>query len=33
MWLVEIDVGPIMPAIAKLKVDANSGEILEYDIP
>ena len=33
IWLVEIDVGAIMPKIAKVKVDASSGEILEYDIP
>ena len=32
-WLVEIDVGPILPAVARVKVDASSGEILEYDIP
>ena len=32
-WLVEIDIGPIIPKIAKFKIDANSGEILEYDLP
>ena len=33
VWLVEIDVGLILPAIATVKVDASSGEILEYDLP
>ncbi len=33
IWLVEIDVGPLTPIIAKVKVDAKSGEILEYNIP
>jgi len=32
-WLVEIDVGPIFTIIAKIKVDAKSGDILEYTIP
>jgi hypothetical protein len=32
-WLVEVDVGPILPAIAKVKLDASSGDILEYNIP
>ena len=32
-WLVEIDVGPLFATIAKVKVDAKSGEILEYSIP
>jgi len=32
-WLVEIDVGPLTTMIAKVKVDAKSGEILEYTIP
>ena len=32
-WLVEIDIGPIIPKIAKFKIDANSGEIMEYDLP
>jgi ACT domain-containing protein len=32
-WLVEIDVGPIFTVIAKIKVDAKSGDILEYTIP
>ena len=32
-WLVEIDVGPVFNVIAKIKVDAKSGDILEYTIP
>ena len=32
-WLVEIDVGPIFNVIAKVKVDAKSGDVLEYTIP
>ena len=32
-WLVEIDVGPIFTVIAKIKIDAGSGDVLEYDIP
>jgi len=32
-WLVEIDVGPVFNVIAKVKVDAKSGDILEYTIP
>ena len=32
-WLVEIDVGPLATMIAKVKVDAKSGDILEYTIP
>ena len=32
-WLVELDVGPLFTTIAKIKVDAKSGEILEYSIP
>ena len=32
-WLVDIDVGPVYITIAKIKVDAKSGDILEYTIP
>ena len=32
-WLVEIDVGPITTKVAQIKIDAKSGEILEYSIP
>lgn len=33
IWLVDLDVGPLFAIIAKVKVDAKSGEILEYSIP
>ena len=33
IWLVDLDVGPLFTTIAKVKVDAKSGEILEYSIP
>jgi len=33
VWLVEIDVGPIIKSIAKVKIDAKSGDILEYSLP
>ena len=32
-WLVEIDVGPIFTTVAKIKIAAGSGDILEYNIP
>ena len=32
-WLVDIDVGPLFVAVAKIKIDAKSAEILEYTIP
>jgi len=32
-WLVELDVGPILVLIGKVKIDAQSGNVLEYDIP
>ncbi len=32
-WVVEIDVGPIFTTIAKIKIDAKSGDISEYSIP
>jgi len=32
-WLVEIDVGPIFKSVAKVKIDAKSGDILEYSLP
>ncbi len=32
-WLVEIDIGPLFTTIAKVKIDAKSGDILEYTIP
>jgi uncharacterized membrane protein YkoI len=33
VWAVEIDVGPILVAVAQVKIDANTGDILEYNIP
>ena len=33
IWLVEIDVGPIFVMVAKVKLDAKSGDILEYTLP
>lgn len=33
IWLVELDVGPLFTVVAKVKIDAKSGEILEYNIP
>jgi len=32
-WLVEIDVGPLAAKVAKVKLDAKSGDILEYIVP
>lgn len=32
-WLVEVDVGLIAVKLAKVKIDGNTGDILEYDIP
>jgi len=32
-WVVKIDVGPLGKEIASVKIDAKTGEILEYDIP
>ena len=32
-WLVEVDVGPIFKSVAKVKIDAKTGEVLEYAIP
>lgn len=32
-WFVDLDVGAIDTIIAKVKIDAKSGEIIEYDIP
>jgi hypothetical protein len=33
VWLVDIDVGALSVKIAKVKVDARTGDILSYDIP
>lgn len=32
-WLVDIDVGALAVKIAKVKVDAKTGDILSYEIP
>jgi len=32
-WLVDIDVGALAVKIAKVKVDARTGDILSYEIP
>jgi len=32
-WLVEIDVGPLFKSVAKVRIDALTGEVLEYAIP
>lgn len=33
VWLMEMDVGPVFVKVARLKIDAKTGEILEYSIP
>lgn len=33
VWLVDIDVGALAVKIAKVKVDAKTGDILSYNIP
>ncbi len=33
IWTVDIDVGALAVKIAKVKVDARTGDILSYDIP
>ena len=33
IWLVEIDVGPLAVKVAKIKVDANTGRIISYELP
>jgi len=33
IWLVEVDVGIIHTTVAKVKIDAKSGDVLEYSIP
>ncbi len=32
-WRVEVDVGPLSKTVATLKIDAQSGKIMEYNIP
>lgn len=33
VWLVDIDVGALAVKVAKVKVDARTGDILSYEIP
>jgi len=33
VWLVDVDVGALVVKIAKIKVDARTGDILSYEIP
>ena len=33
VWLVDVDVGALAVKVAKIKVDAKTGDILSYDIP
>ena len=33
VWLVDIDVGALAVKIAKVKIDAKTGDILSYEIP
>jgi len=32
-WIVEIDVGFVSPKIAKIKLDAKTGDIIDYTVP
>lgn len=32
VWFVEIDVGPLTTDVAKVKIDAKTGDILEYTV-
>ncbi len=32
-WFVDLDVGGFNTIVAKVKIDAKSGEIIEYNIP
>ncbi len=33
VWLVELDVGIVKVLVATIKIDASSGDIVEYSIP
>ncbi|HID28224.1 MAG TPA: hypothetical protein EYP22_10520 [Methanosarcinales archaeon] len=33
LWIVELNIGIVRVLIATMKIDAVSGEILEYNIP
>ena len=32
-WVVKIDIGQLAKVVATIKIDAKTGEILEYDMP
>ena len=32
-WVVEVDIGAIFTRMAKVSIDADTGRILEYDVP
>ena len=32
-WIIEIDVGFVSPRIAKVKLDAETGNIIDYTVP
>jgi len=32
-WMIEIDVGFVSPKIAKVKLDAKTGNIIDYTVP
>ena len=32
IWFVEIDVGPLTTDIIKIKIDAKTGDIMEYSV-
>ncbi|MBI4233274.1 MAG: PepSY domain-containing protein [Chloroflexi bacterium] len=31
LWVVEFDIGPFKVEVVKVKIDASSGEIVEYE--
>ncbi len=33
VWLVDIDIGALVVKVAKVKVDARTGDILSYEVP
>lgn len=33
VWNVEINAGPLVTRIAKIKVDAATGKVLDYSVP
>jgi len=32
-WAVEVDVGPFLVKVARVSIDAETGEITSYEIP